>query len=92
MARRTTLRRRYGRSGVDPAGEYAAHQRRMRVFVTAVSGGVREYVPNSAIPGGVVGGHGIWRYWTRPAGGAPLSPPAATAADGRARPSGPRRA
>ena len=69
MARRTTLRRRYGRSGVDPAGEYAAHQRRMRVFVTAVSGGVREYVPNSAIPGGVVGGHGIWRYWTRPVGG-----------------------
>ena len=69
MNRRRTLRRRYGRSGVDPAGEYASMQRRMRVFVTAVSGGMREYVPNSALPAGVENGHGIWRYWTRPVGG-----------------------
>ena len=67
---RHRLRHRYGRTiGPDPAGEYAAFQRRMRSWVTFVSGGVREYVPNSGIPFGMENGHGMWTYWTRPSGG-----------------------
>jgi RadC-like JAB domain len=49
----------------DPSGAYAAHQRRMRTYVHWASKGEREYVPNSAIPGG----DGKWTFWTRPVGG-----------------------
>jgi hypothetical protein len=50
---------------IDPAGEYAAHQRRMRSYIAVVSGGTREYVPNSALPTG----KGTWKFWSRPKAG-----------------------
>jgi hypothetical protein len=52
-------------SPVNPLGEYAAHQRRMKTFVAQKYGGTREYVHNSAIPSGA----GRWLFWTKPAGG-----------------------
>jgi hypothetical protein len=61
------LRRRYGRAGVDPVGEYAAHQRRMQTYVHRISNGAREYIRNTAIPAGTHAGE--WIFWTRPVGG-----------------------
>ena len=52
-------------SPVNPLGEYAAHQRRMKTFVAQKYNGTREYVHNSAIPSGA----GHWTFWTKPAGG-----------------------
>lgn len=61
------LRRRYGRSLPDPAGQYAQVQRMMRTY--AQHAGIGAYVANSAIPSGrAVRGDGIWMFWVHPFG------------------------